>query len=167
MWYTTGMHKHWTNEASFGDFIISHLLSCSSIKIQRDILYELVQRRRMLNKQSFNNNLYRLKRRGILDVDHNRDIIINKKNLKLYTLFTKIRKKPTGSTKVMVLFDIPEKKRKIRSWLRMQLRMWDFEMLQQSVWLGKGPLPAEFSARLNLLGIRECVKILKVQNIKK
>ena len=66
----------------------------------------------------------------------------------------------------MVLFDIPEKKRKTRNWVRSQLKLWNFEMLQQSVWLGKGPLPKEFVSRLDLLGIGKCVKMFKIQNIK-
>ena len=38
------MQKHWEDEASFGDFIISYLLSCRSTKIQKKILYELIQK---------------------------------------------------------------------------------------------------------------------------
>jgi len=158
--------QHWEDEASFSDFIISHLLSCWSLKIQKKILYELVQKRRMLNKQVFNNNLYRLQKKGVLGFDSEKNILINKNNLKRHTLFTKIREKPIGDTKIMVLFDIPEKKRKTRNWLRLQLKLWDFEMLQQSVWLGKGPLSKEFTNRLLLLDISKCVKIFKIQNIK-
>ena len=160
------MQKHWEDEASFGDFIISHLLSCRSLRIQKKILFGLVQKRRKLNRQVFNNNLYRLKKKGVLDFGSKADIIINKNELKVDTLFAKIKEKPIGNTKVMVLFDIPEKKRKTRSWLRLQLKLWDFEMLQRSVWLGKGPLPKEFTDRLYLLGIYECVKIFKIQSIK-
>lgn len=166
MWYTSFMYKHWQDEASLGDFIISHLLSCSSSTIQKKILYELVQKRRALSKQSFNKNLYRLQKRGMLDFDLRRNIIINKNKLKSHHLFSKIKAKPVGDTKVLVLFDIPEKKRKTRNWLRLQLKLWDFEMLQQSVWLGRGPLPKEFTDRLNSLDISKCVKIFKIQNIK-
>lgn len=160
------MQKHWKDETSFGDFIISYLLSCRSIRIQRKILYELVQKRRMLNRQTFNNNLYRFNKKGILDFDSDKNIIINRNALKSHILFSKIKEKPAGDKKVMVLFDIPEKKRKTRGWLRLQLKMWDFKMLQQSVWLGKGPLPKEFIERLRLLGIYECVKVFKIQSIK-
>ncbi len=156
------MQKNWEDEASFGDFIISHLLSCRSIKIQKKILYKLVQEKRMLNRQTFNNNLYRFQKKGILDFDSDNDIVINKSALKSHILFSKIKEKPAGNTKVMVLFDIPEKKRKIRGWLRLQLKLWDFRMLQQSVWLGKGPLPKEFTTRLQSLGINDCVKIFKI-----
>lgn len=159
------MQKNWEDEASFGDFIVSHLLSCSSTSIQRKILYKLVKERRKLNRQVFNNNLYRLNKKGVFDLNSN-DIIFNKNTLKRHILFTKIQTKPAGDTKVMVLFDIPEKKRKIRNWLRLQLKLWDFEMLQQSVWLGKGSLPKEFTVRLQLLNIQKCVKIFNVRNIK-
>jgi len=160
------MKQHWEDEASFSDFIVSHLLSCRSSRIQKKILFKLVQEKRMLNKQLFNNNLYRLKSKGILNFDYEKNIIINKSNLKRYTLFSKIVEKPVGDTKIMVMFDIPEKKRKIRNWLRLHLKLWDFKMIQQSVWLGQGPLPKEFAERLQLFGISKCVKVLKVQSTK-
>jgi len=160
------MSNHWEDEASFGDFIISYLLSSRSIRIQKKILYQLVQRRRKLNRRVFNNNLYRFQKKGLLDFDYNKNIIINKNNLRRHTLFKKITEKPSGETKVMVLFDIPENKRKIRNWLRQQLKLWDFEMLQQSVWLGNGSLPKEFTNRLLGLGIKECVKIFPIRKIK-
>src|SRR3989338_443627 len=166
MWYTIKMHKHWTDEASFSDFIISHLLSCGSLRIQKQVLYELICKKRELNKQLFNNNLHRLRKKGILNYSSKKDIVINKSALRAHTLFSKIKAKPTGDTKVMILFDIPEKKRKTRNWLRLQLRLWNFEMLQQSVWLGKGPLPKEFTARLRSFDVNECVKIFNIKNIK-
>lgn len=160
------MKRNWEDEASFADFIISYLLSCRSSKIQKKILYELVQKRRILSKQIFNNNLYRLKKKGVLDFDSEKNIVFNINNLKQHILFTKIKARPTRETRVMVLFDIPEKKRKIRNWLRVQLKMWDFEMIQQSVWLGSGPLPKEFSTRLYDLGVGECVKVFPIRKIK-
>lgn len=160
------MQKHWEDEASFSDFIISYLLSARSSKIQKKILFELVQKRRMLSRKVFNNNLYRLKKKGVLDFDFNKNIVIDKNSLILNTFFTRIKERPTGDTKVMVLFDIPEEKRKTRNWLRSQLKLWGFEMLQQSVWLGKGPLPKEFTSRLRLLDINECVKVFKIQSLK-
>lgn len=160
------MHQHWTDEASWSEFIISHLLSWGSLKIQKSILYELVQKRRKLGRQAFNNNLYRLQKKGILNFDASKDIIINKKVLESCTLFRNIEEKPIGDQKVMVLFDVPEKKRKMRNWLRSQLKLWDFEILQQSVWMGKGLLPKEFTKRLRLMNIYDGVKIFRIQNIR-
>jgi DNA-binding transcriptional regulator PaaX len=158
--------EHWENEASFGDLIISQLFSSRSRRVQRKVLYRLVQEKRRLNNQAFNNNLYRLRDREILNFDPHGDILVNRNNLQRHILFKNIKERPAGDVKIMVLFDIPERKRKIRNWLRLQLKLWGFKMVQQSVWLGKGPLPKEFTERLQLFGVSKCVKILKVQSIK-
>ncbi|OGI78592.1 hypothetical protein A3C57_00845 [Candidatus Nomurabacteria bacterium RIFCSPHIGHO2_02_FULL_33_12] len=155
------MNSRWEDEASFIDLIISHLFSCKSKNIQRSILYASVQKRRSLNNKSFNSNLHRLQNKGLIKLD-NKNILINKEYLGLHTKFKNIEAKPTGESKILVLFDIPEKKRKIRDWIRLQLKLWDFKMIQQSVWMGNGPLPKEFGDHLNLLGVKNCVKVFKI-----
>ncbi len=54
----------------------------------------------------------------------------------------------------IISFDIPESKRKIRNWLRNQIKIFGYEMLQQSLWLGPGPLPSVFLKRLEELNIK-------------
>ena len=66
----------------------------------------------------------------------------------------------------MVMFDIPEEKRKIRDWLRKQLKLWGFIMIQQSVWFGKGKLTDNFKNHLELLGIKKNIKIFSAVKIK-
>jgi len=159
------MQAEWEKEASWGDLFISILFSCHSIKIQRRILYELVKEKRKLSIKSFNTNLYRLKKKNLLTADSDGNIIIDKNNLKSYTIFSRIKDKPTGETRIIILFDIPEKRRKNRNWLREQLKIWDFKMIQKSFWIGKGVPPKEFTDRLRLLGIDKCIKIFKIQKI--
>ncbi len=130
------MYKHWEDEVSFSDFIVSHLLSWRSVRIQRRVLYELVKKRRHKNQQIFNNNLHRLKNKGVISFDSKKNVVINKKELQSYVSFKNMNVKPTGEIQVLVLFDIPEKKRKVRNWLRLQLKLWNFKMIQQSAWLG-------------------------------
>ena len=48
-----------------------------------------------------------------------------------------------GKLRIFV-FDIPERKRYYRDWIRTQLVVSDYKMLQRSVWLGKRPLPYDF-----------------------
>ncbi len=48
-----------------------------------------------------------------------------------------------GKLRIFV-FDIPERKRYYRDWIRTQLVASSYKMLQKSVWLGKRPLPYEF-----------------------
>ena len=44
----------------------------------------------------------------------------------------------------IIVFDVPEKERKLRAWLRGALKVLGFKMLQQSVWIGKGKIPEQF-----------------------
>lgn len=159
------MLKRWEDEASYGDFILSHLMSCGSIKIQREELFKFVQERRNNSRQYFNNTLNRFKAKGFIAMNRD-DITFNKKDLRRYSIFRNMSVKPTGEIKILVLFDIPEPKRKIRNWLRLQLKLWNFKMIQQSAWFGDGPLPKEFLDHLKLLDIKECIKVFKIQNNK-
>ena len=63
----------------------------------------------------------------------------------------------------IVAFDIPESNRKIRNWLRNQLKIFNYKMLQQSLWIGPGPLPPLFKKQLNKLEIKDNVKIFFIK----
>ena len=67
------------------------------------------------------------------------------------------KEKPNNNT--IIAFDIPEIDRRMRDWLRNQLKIFGYKMLQQSLWRGPGPLPKSFLTRLDDLGIKENVKI--------
>ncbi len=62
----------------------------------------------------------------------------------------------------IIAFDIPERDRALRHWLRNQIKIFGYRMLQQSLWIGPGPLPAIFLKRLNDLGIKQLIKIFKL-----
>ena len=62
----------------------------------------------------------------------------------------------------IVVFDIPEKKRFYRDWLREVLKNLKFKMLQKSVWIGKTILPEEFFNDLKRLGILSYVEIFAI-----
>lgn len=63
---------------------------------------------------------------------------------------------------VIVIFDVPEKERSKRDWLRFVLRNFKFKMLQKSVWLGKFKIPREFIEDLKTFGILEYMEIFVV-----
>jgi DNA-binding transcriptional regulator PaaX len=63
----------------------------------------------------------------------------------------------------LIAYDIPENNRKARSWLRNQLQIFNYTILQQSLWFGPGPLPLAFLHRLRDLGLAEKVKIFTVK----
>lgn len=62
---------------------------------------------------------------------------------------------------LIVAFDIPEKKRKYRDWLRFELVALGFELVQKSVWFGPA-LPKEFIEYLNQVKLLEYIRFFKV-----
>lgn len=150
------------------DYLIAFLLSSRSIKIYRKILWERVRaRQKNLNVEAFNQHLYRLRKKGIIESKDNQ-IYIHKGNLFKFSIKNNSIIKsvfPNKTEKVLVSFDIPEKKKKTRDWLRNQIKYWDFEMIQKSLWLGYGPLPKEFTDRLKHFGIYENVRIFRIKKV--
>ena len=63
----------------------------------------------------------------------------------------------------LVIFDIPERDRKKRLWLRIELASCGYEILQKSVWLGRRPLPQYFLEALEELSLRKFVHIVSVE----
>ena len=62
----------------------------------------------------------------------------------------------------IIVFDIPEKEKLKRAWLRSQLTILDFKMLQKSVWIGNSKLPEEFLKDLDDLGISRYIHIFGI-----
>jgi len=65
----------------------------------------------------------------------------------------------------LVIFDIPEQKKKVRNWLREELYLLEYDQLQKSVFVGKHPLTSEIIGDIGRLGIREYVNYLLVDKI--
>ncbi len=66
---------------------------------------------------------------------------------------------------VVVIFDIPEKERHKRNWLRSVLKNLKFSLIQESVWMGKTKIPSDLIKDLKKLNILSCVKIFSVTKI--
>ena len=62
----------------------------------------------------------------------------------------------------IVVFDIPEKEKWKRVWLREVLGLCGFKMLQRSVWAGKNKIPEEFLVDLLNFNMLEYVHIFEV-----
>jgi len=65
----------------------------------------------------------------------------------------------------IVAFDIPEKQRGKRRWLREALTCLKFTMVQQSVWLGKSKIPHEFINDLIARDIFDKIEILTIDKL--
>lgn len=70
--------------------------------------------------------------------------------------------KETGDKSIIVVFDIPEKERKKRTWLRSVLQKIGMEMIQKSVWIGKVKIPKKFLEDLRELKLVDRVEIFEI-----
>lgn len=62
----------------------------------------------------------------------------------------------------IIIFDVPEKLRTYRNWLRGSLIELGFEKIQKSVWMGEPKLPTDFVVQLKELNLLSYVKIFSV-----
>ena len=150
------------------DHLVAFLLSARSTRIYKKILWSrLHARHRNLNTGAFNQHIYRLRKRRIIETKGDKIYICQDNLLKFFSKKNSIIKNvfPSKTEKVLISFDIPETKKKIRDWLRNQIKYWDFKMIHKSLWLGNGPLPKEFNDRLRHLAIYENVRVFRVRKV--
>ncbi len=67
-----------------------------------------------------------------------------------------------SNTYAIVVFDIPERERKKRNWLRAQLAYLGLSMVQKSVWVGKVKIPKQFLEDLEEARIISYVEIFEI-----
>ena len=63
---------------------------------------------------------------------------------------------------LLIIYDIPEERKKERDWFRRQLRNFSFVMIQRSVWVGPSPLPNEFLAYIRRINLKKEFKTFKL-----
>ncbi|MDD5721526.1 MAG: hypothetical protein PHT16_03760 [Candidatus Pacebacteria bacterium] len=63
---------------------------------------------------------------------------------------------------LLLIYDIPEGRKKERDWFRRQLKNFDFIMIQRSVWIGPSPLPKDFLDYLKRIGLQKEFKTFKL-----
>lgn len=123
------------NEFSFLNRKMRSLRYCVEI----DRLRRKYERKKA--KTSFGQFIYHLKKQGYIKVKNlegKKAMLLTKKGAEkvLKTKFKLEKKEKRKDGKwLMVLFDIPEKKRKLRNSFREYLQILGFKMLQKSVWV--------------------------------
>jgi DNA-binding transcriptional regulator PaaX len=63
---------------------------------------------------------------------------------------------------LLLIYDIPEEKKKERDWFRRQLIKFEYVMIQKSVWVGPSPLPSDFLDYLKEIQIGDKFKTFKL-----
>ena len=113
-------------------------------------------------KQRFRAMVSRLKKEGLIE---KRGLIFSL-TAKGFAFLKKPEKlgykKEESSSVILVTFDIPEKMRRHRDWLRERLKRLDFNMLRQSVWIGTNKVPVEMIRDMRTAHILKYVDIVEI-----
>ena len=125
-----------------------------------------------IKKQAFQDLVYRLKRDGLITIEEDKKgffpRITAKGNKRLQSLQNQLYRPAThyflekDSIIKIIVFDIPERERWKRDWLRNVLRRLKFQILQRSVWVGNAKIPRELLDDLKELNLISCVEILAI-----
>jgi DNA-binding transcriptional regulator PaaX len=152
------------NSPSIGDLLVATL--CSAKNTRR--FYAIIRERefKRYNKKSVRVALSRLHSKGYVNNSVSGWSITKKgkkysQNIRPLEYITSPFAKDSPPS-MIISFDIPEKDRAKRHWLRNQIKIFGYKMLQQSLWIGPSPLPLSFLKRLEDLGIRKNIKTFKI-----
>jgi len=96
-------------------------------------------------------NISRLKKQGLIGESENKKFYLTVKGKEIiayirdrYSILNKAWDKKIR----VVVFDIPEEKKRFREWLRQELSLLLFKSLQKSVYIGKYPIPDDLYQEL-------------------
>lgn len=156
------------NSPSIGDLLIATL--CCAKNTRR--FYSIIREREFnrYKKESVRVALSKLRAKGYVNNSAS-GWIITKKGRKysyrdtrpLSYIASPFAKNSQPS--MIISFDIPENNRAVRHWLRNQIKIFGYKMLQQSLWIGPSPLPPSFLKCLEDLNIRKNVKTFKIKKM--
>ncbi len=128
-------------------------------------------RRKNINKKTLNTNLYRLQKQGLIVKDPKQKIFVltqdgEKLLLEVDNRMLIFQKHWDGKLR-LVFFDIPEIKKRWREWLRKELALMRFQKIQESVYVGKYPLPQSFYKEINYQELDDYVFVITAGEIDK
>jgi len=120
-----------------------------------------------LNKYTLSTSLSRMKSRGLIRRNRGGWRLSQAGRRTFHNNYLLLRRfdspfRSDASKNLLLIFDIPEVKRKYRNWLRTQLKIYGYTMVQKSVWLGPSPLPKEFRDFACELKIKENIKTYRL-----
>ena len=120
-------------------------------------------------KMTIRQSLRRLENYGFIERKESKyELTMKGAKLVRYILNIKKSQKKLWDKKYrVVIFDIPEKKRRVRDWLRQELNLLGYQKLQNSVFIGKLPLPSEVIEEIKKEKISNCVNYLLVDKVYK
>lgn len=118
--------------------------------------------------KTIQNNFYSLHKKGYIGKFDGK-FVINKNGKIFLEKSLKIQLKifepqeNNGPKNLLLLYYIPEEKKKERDWFRRTLIKFSFVMIQRSVWVGPSPLPKEFLDYVKSIGLKDSIKTFKLE----
>ena len=120
-------------------------------------------------KEAIRLNLSRLQKEGLIKKDPKQKFYsLTDKGKELVSYIENrflILQEPWDKKFRVVIFDVPEKKRHWRVFLKRELELMQFQQLQKSVYIGKFPLPVSLIKEIEADNMGKSVYIFIVENI--
>lgn len=132
-------------------------------------------------KQVFYNLMYRLREQGLVENEkHGTKTMLSItqkgkekiRDLKKYFADNANKRQPVmppthypktkSSASIIISFDVPEKEKYKRAWLRSVLRNLEYKILHESVWIGTNALPKELLNECRRLNMTKYIHIFSV-----
>ncbi|HPW34407.1 MAG TPA: CRISPR-associated endonuclease Cas2 [Candidatus Paceibacterota bacterium] len=164
--------------ADLSSAIISAGYGASARKINREFEKRQNERGLQINEKEIKHKLYIMTRHlendGLIEKIKDDKYIsyrITKKGLKkLKKLKNRVilpsfhYSKPTNENVelIIVIFDIPEREKRKRCWLRSALTNLGLQIIQRSVWFGKTKIPEQFIKDIGKMKIQEYIEIFSI-----
>ncbi len=123
------------------------------------MLNHLKQEGLIENKRRGRTSFWKITKSGLDKLKHSKE-----KKEKAPSLLDAEFPPPSGRGLTIVVFDVPEREKQKRHWLRICLRTMGFKFLQKSVWACKGKVAEEFIHDLRKYGMLEYVHIFSVNS---
>lgn len=118
--------------------------------------------------QAFYSLLTRLKNEGLIEKSKNKQGTLWRATVAGLEKLTLLKEKEmlynteSDDKSKIIAFDVPEREKMKRHWLREALRIMNFRMLQKSLWIGKNKIPEAFLEDLRRKNILSYVHIFEV-----
>lgn len=142
----------------------------------KEVLYpDLYKRRRewarKMDRKRFARLIYYLKKRGwikIKEIEDKKGIILTPKGIgKVLKIKYKMmeKKKRKDGKWLMVIYDIPERMRKVRESFRNDLKLLGFQKLQRSIWICPYDVLKEIQGLIRKYSIEKFVRLLLIEEL--
>lgn len=119
------------------------------------------------SRKSFSTQLSRLQRRGLVErIGSKKRAVwkITEKGKDALHKKDKLVLPAKDGIQRLVIFDISEKERAKRIWIRAELISIGYQPLQKSVWIGEMPMPNQFLEKLDALQLHGKVHIFSIRD---